>query len=569
MIINKINATFKVATLSLALALTSCGGDKSEETKTGDGETSAALKQGSAYNMFTNTENKLGIFSLNLREILDKMNLDNQELPPEIAVGYAVAKPFTTSEYLGLNIDKPIYGLITVDAYGEPEFIAYTIEVLDTKKFKSVLGMTGMSSMIQEIDVNGESFSSISENGVSILWDNKDMLAVVSAKGSDTEEFTKSLLSFRGVDGPDSPELTSYFSRSDDMNAIYLMKDLAKMLENNPDTKNMPESYTAMMQEGSSVMSVNFNAGELVMANEISAENFKNSEFNMFNAKSIDPSFNNYMTNDKLVAAGMLSINMEVIASMVSMFGLSENDLAGFKMETGMELVDFLNLASGEFALSFNGMETKSEQIDMSEFADMYSEMTQEQMELVSMTMNNEPMPSIVFTAGIKDSTAVGKMIRIKPIVTSENGYYSNGKDAYMVLKEDKLIVTTSQAAAAFFGSGSTYPAYQLPGDIDGSKNAFGFMNTTKESLPNGFVNMLMENKEGQMAMEYLNQLESITGEFEFDGMKISVKTIDKSKNILEYIVNAVTLGIKQEMQMTEATMETEWDDSEYEGESF
>jgi hypothetical protein len=232
-------------------------------------------------------------------------------------------------------------------------------------------------------------------------------------------------------------------------------------------------------------------------------------------------------------------------------------------------LVDFLNLASGEFALSFNGMETKSEQIDMSEFADMYSEMTQEQMELVSMTMNNEPMPSIVFTAGIKDSTAVGKMIRIKPIVTSENGYYSNGKDAYMVLKEDKLIVTTSQAAAAFFGSGSTYPAYQLPGDIDGSKNAFGFMNTTKESLPNGFVNMLMENKEGQMAMEYLNQLESITGEFEFDGMKISVKTIDKSKNILEYIVNAVTLGIKQEMQMTEATMETEWDDSEYEAEAY
>lgn len=517
-----------IALLLLGIfVLSSCG----EEDKTEN------LKHSTRYNMMSSIDHLAVIGSIDLIKIIEKSGFEsNPDLPMEASAGYKMmVKDKLDSEKTGIELSGNNHFAVSMIDPEKPEFVMFTAKITNPENAKLTIQDLLKGTYTKE-EIDGDPYEFVVEDEVAVGWDNEDLVIVFSQE-NEAKTIAKDLLLARFTDGSDEDMgMEAYLEQEDDMNMYVRVGNSADFLKAQ-DTE-IPEGLMDALKDAYYVGTGNFEEGEIVFDWNIHADEIKNSEYNALAADAISESFLNYLTNDKLIAFGTASINMDAIFNALDFAQSKDFSFDEIEEETGLTREMMQEMFTGEFAISFVDILYEEVEVAASEddfFGDAYS--------------YNEEMPLVVFTAGISDSTKIGELLRASGETKVMHGVYQMDKDAFIVLQADKFIITTDQTTATYLASGQSFKTYNVAGGSAGDKPLFGYLNTDMSKIPSGLMKMA-ENEEGQMALEFMGLFESVQFNGEFEQMEFKAIMNNKTENSLKVITDYILKQVKEKQMI-------------------
>ncbi len=518
----------QLMTLSMVVVLSSCNSEEDE----------AYLKNSTRFNMLSSVDNLMLVGSIDLVGLIEKSDFENnKDAPFEATAGFKMlVKGNIDPELTGIDITGNNHFAMSMKDE-EPDYILYTAKITNQEKVKKTLkDLNVFKGDYKKEEVGSRVYEYLSDKDMTVGWDDKDIVIVVGRK-IDTEKKVKELLKARFVDAKENVPLDDYLKQVDDMNVFVNIETAMTIAKNSKEGKNVTKEMLDMSKGAYYIGTGNFNKGEIVYEMNIFGEKLKGSKYNAIGENPVSDSFMKYLTNDKLIAFGTASINMEALFNAVYMADNKEFDMKEVEDATGMNKQELSEILTGEFSLCLQ--DVISEKVSYASLEDMEDDFFDEEM----YTYNTEK-PIVVFAAGVSDTTKIGSLLREKGKVEVMNGVYKADKDAYIVFSDKKMIVTTDEVTANFFASGNTYTSYTLPAASSLDKPLYGFYNTDVTKMPNGFLKMA-ETEEGQMALEFANLFELVDFHGDFNKMSFTVKMKNKSDNALKVITDYVLSVVK------------------------
>jgi len=526
-----IRSSVKLLSLSFVLALSSCGDEASD---------AANLKHSPEFNMISSIDDLAMVYSIDIVKMIEKTEFDkNTDMPAIIKMGWATqVQPKLEPENSGVILagNNPIAMSIGED--GEPNFIMATLKVVDPSKVESILDELGVFSGNVKSTGNGDDMLyTVEDHDVALVWDSKNLVGVFSEKESPLE-IAKKLLDARFVDAEDNEGLEGYLAQTDDWNVYYDFKSLQKLTNNRTYTGGeISEEMSAKMDGAYTISKGNFEEGEIKFEIDVHAPQLIESEYNVLSQKAISQDFLNYLTPNKLLSFGTLSLNMENLFTIIEMGNPEEYTDENVKRETGLSKAEIESIFSGEFAFSLIDIVQEKVVVTSGEddFFDDYSYETE--------------TPAIVVTLGLNDSTQLGALLRgNEDKFKYENGYYKLDDDAFLVLTKDKAIITIDSASADFFKAGGNFTAYKLNNGKQVTTSMFGFINTDVDNYPKGVLKLIDESgKEAQMTKDFIRLFEDITFEGDFIHSEFVMKMNNKDDNALKVIMDFLVDNFKDQ----------------------
>jgi hypothetical protein len=504
----------------------SCG----EEDKTEN------LKHSTGYNMISSIDHLALVGSIDLISLIEKSGFEaNPDLPMEASAGYKMMiKDKLDAEKTGIDLTGNNHFAISMVEADEPEYVMFTAKVTNPENAKATVQDLLKGDYSTE-EVDGDNYEFVVEDEVAVAWDAND-LVIVFSEDQNAKDIAKELLQARYVDGPDEDNgMEAYLEQADDMNAYVRVENSVDFLE--AQNTDIPEEFLGALEGAYYIGTGNFNNGDIVFEWNIHAEGVKNSEFNALAADAIHESFMDYLTNDKLIAFGTASVNMDAIFHAIEYAQNEEFSFEDIEEETGLSREMMQEMFTGEFAISFADIIQEEVVIEASEddfFEDSYS--------------YSSEVPLVIFTAGIGDSTQIGEFLRMTGKAEINNGVYKMDKNAFVVMHGDKLILTSHQATAEQLATGMPFKTYTIPTGASTGKPLFGYVNTDLTQIPEGLMKMA-SNEEGEMALEFMGLFESVQFNGEFERMEFRAAMNNKTDNSLKVITDFV-LKLVKEKQM-------------------
>ncbi len=531
--------TFKILTTTLVvclLILSSCGSDAEDKE--------ANLKNSTRFNMISAVDNLAVVGSVDLITMIEKSDFEhNKDVPFEVLAGFKMfVKGNIDAELTGLELKGNNHFAVSMKEE-EPEYVMFTAKVTNKEKIKQTLTNLKLSKgEYTKEEIEGKEYEFISEKNVTAMWDDKDFIVVASQK-EETKKIAQKLLLARYIDAQENQNLDTYLKRVDDMNIFVNLESIMKSAKNTKEGKQISGEVLEMFNDAYYVGTGNFNAGEIVFDMNVYADKVKNSEYNALSKEVVSKTVFNYLSNDKLLAFGVASLDMSAIFNAMNLVPENEFNMSDIEKVTGMSQTELKELLTGDFSVSI--MDIKSQEVTST--YDAYSE-DDDFFEEETYTYQ-QTMPLVVFTVGIKDSSKIGSLLRMSGELIFENGVCKLEKDAYLTMNEEKLILSTDLETATFFAKGNKFKAFSLPSSTQMEKPVYGFYNTDVTQMPKGVLK-LAETEEGQMALEFSNLFESVDFNGDFERMAFTVKLKNKSDNALKVITDFVLSVTKNKQFM-------------------
>lgn len=495
------------------------------------------LKHSTRYNMISSVDHLAVIGSIDLLKIIEKSGFEsNPDLPMEASAGYKMmVKEKLDPEKTGIDLSGNNHFAVSMVDPEKPEFVMFTAKVTNPENAKLTVQDLLKGTYTKE-EIDGDTYEFVVEDDVAVGWDNEDLVIVFTEK-NEAKTIAKDLLLARYVDGADEDNgMEAYLEQEDDMNMYVRVENSVDFLK--AQDADIPEDFLSSLGDAYYIGTGNFNDGEIVFDWNIHAEDIKNSEFNALAADAINKSFLNYLTSDKLIAFGTASINMDAIFNALDFAQSKDFSFEELEEETGLTREMMEELFTGEFAISFVDILSEEVVVEAAEddfFEDSYS--------------YSSEVPLVIFTAGIKDSTQIGELLRASGEAKVMNGVYQMDKDAFIVFHGDKFIITTDLSTAEYLASGQSFKPYQTAGVDGGDKPLFGYVNTDLNQIPDGLRKMA-ENEEGEMALEFMGLFESVQFNGEFEQMEFKAIMNNKGENSLKIITDYILKQVKEKQMI-------------------
>ncbi len=515
------------------LVLSSCGEDDKTEN----------LKHSTRYNMISSIDHLAIVGSVDLLKLIDKSGFEsNPDLPPEASAGYKMmVKGKLDPDKTGIDLSGNNHIAVSMVNPEKPEFVMFTAKVTNPDNAKSTVQDLFKGSYASE-EVDGDTYHFVTDDEIVVAWDGSDLVLVFS-ENEEPKKIAKDLLLARYVDGNDDDKgMEAYLEREDDMNAYIRVNNTVDFLQ--AQNTEFPEEVLSALEEAYYIGSGNFNKGEIVFEWDIYADELKNSEFNALAAEPINESFYNYLTNDKLIAFGMASINMDAIFSALEFAQNDDFSFDKFEDETGLSKEIMQQMFTGEFALSFVDIKMGQSNTEMVKAVESIDDFFQEE----SYSYDKE-VPVLVFSAGVTDTAKLGELLRASGEAKVMNGIYQMDKDAFITFHADKLIVTSDLETAQSLAGGATFKSYALPASANNGSPLFGFVNTDPLKIPEGLLKMA-SNEEGEIALEVLEMFESVQFNGAFEHMEFKIDMANKTENALKVITDYILKQVKEKQMI-------------------
>lgn len=517
--------TYLTALILGTLLLTSCGGDKDKE---------ADIKNTTQFNLISAVDNLAVVGSIDLVTMIEKSDFEHsKDVPFEVLAGFKMfVKGNIDAELTGVELKGNNHFALSMKGE-EPDYVLFTAKVTNKEKVKQTITKLKISKgEYSKEDIKGKEYEFITEKNITLMWDDKDFI-VVASQNEDTKKIAQNLMQSRYIDAPENSSLDTYLKRKDDMNIFVNLETLMQATKNTKDGQNITKEMLDMFESAYYVGSGNFNAGEIVYDMNIYADKVKSSEFNALSKEAVSKTVFNYLTNDKLLAFGAVSLDMNAIFNALNLVPKNEFNMSDIELVTGMSQSQLKELLTGDFSVSvldIKSREVKSTYEAYSDDDDFFEE------EFYSY---QKTMPLVVFTVGIKDSSKIGSLLRMSGELTFDKGVCKLDEDAYLTINEEKMILTTDIQTAVFFAQGNKFKTFSLPSSTKMEKPVYGFYNTDVTQMPKGILK-IAETEEGQMALEFSNLFESVDFNGDFERMVFSAKLKNKSDNALKVITDFI-----------------------------
>ncbi len=527
-----IRSSFKLLSLSFALALTSCGEEVAD---------AKVLKHSPEFNMISGIDNLAIVYTVDIVNIIEKTAFDkNADMPAIVKMGWATqVQPKLKPENSGVILagNNPI--AMSMGEDGEPAYIMTTLKVVDASKVGSMLDELGvLNANIKSTGSGDDILYTVEDDEVALVWDSENLVGVYSTKESSMK-IAKELLDIRYVDGADNEGLEGYLNQEDDWNVYYDFKTLQKFTSHKNYTGGeLSEEMLAKMEGAYTITKGNFEAGEIKFEVDVHAPQMIESEYNVLSQKTISEEFLNYLTPDKLLSFGTLSLNMDNLFTVIEMSSQEEYTDENVKRETGLSKKEIESIFSGEFAFSLIDVIQEKVVINASD-DDFFEE---------EFTYQTEK-PSVVVTLGLNDSTMLGALLRSnEDKFEYHNGYYKLDDEAFLVLTENKAIITIDTTMAAFFKSGDRFALYKIKNGKQIKTPMYGFVNTDVDNYPEGVLKLINDSGvEAQKIKDFIRLFDDVSFEGDFVHSEFVVKMKNKQDNALKVIMDFLVNEFKDE----------------------
>lgn len=518
-----IKSSFFLLFAGMATLLTSCGGGDS------------GPKHSPEFNMVSSVKNPTAIVSYDLMGMMEKSKvMHSEELPFEIKMMMNVYfdKMFS-SKSMGLKLEGNNHVVIAADEQGEFDYGFIMLNVLEQSKIKK-----GIKEFIKGKTEEEEGINYLTDkySGAVAAWDSLNFVFAFSEEENiDLKGKTKSILGSRYIDGPDNKELEAFLNREDDMNAFVYLDRWAKMADAADENFKMDEDLMKLYDKGYMVASGNFDEGKIVFEMNVYADALKNSKYNVLSKGPISDEYLSYLSDDDLVMFGTANLDIDALFDILFQDEKMKIEFEDKMKESGLDELAIREIFTGEIAASLIDVEMKAnpyyeeamETLDDDFFADMEFNYVPKEL----------PHPKFITTIGIKNSKKLETVINLIPGIVNTGSYYSV-EDGFIVIKNNKLFVTSNKDLAERLANGEKLKPYSIEGGI--KDPLYGYFNSDLSSLPDGFKNMIKDNggDSGEESLKFFNEVENINFSGSFDHIKFEVILKDKTTNSLELIVS-------------------------------
>jgi len=514
--------------LFILLQVSACDEEESEDK----------LKHSAEFNMISSVDNVIALASYDFLKVMDESQIKNSEhVPIEFRM---MIKAYTgmalNSDKMGFNLEGNNHIVFVGGEKGQIDYGFLTAEVNNKKRVKK-----GLKEYIKGSPKEKDGFMFLEDkyNNMVAGWDSAHVVIAYSdSEDKDLVAQITSILKARAKDGKDNKDLENYLGRDDDMNYFVFMDEMMDFAKDADENNQFNEEYLALFDGVYLQGSGNFEVGEIVFEMDmLNGDALKNSEYNTIGSNPVSADFLNYVTDNNLLFFGTAALNMDAMFSMMDMVESKEDPFGELK-KLGFSEDQLKTMFTGEVALSVidvsmmaNPLKAQLDELVEEEddfFADMES----------GYVPSEIPMPKIVLSVGLNDTNGLVSLLNTGGEML-EGGYFQVEEMTYVVLTPDKLILTTSEAAAQLFGSGGKYPTYNMDGGASIDAPLFGHFNVKQENLPEGITNVLTEML-GEGTADILGMFESVNFSGSIDGAKMTIIMKNKSDNAAKVMVDEI-----------------------------
>jgi hypothetical protein len=512
--------------LCIALATVQCKEDEPE------------IKNNPRFNMLSAIDNLMLVGSVDFKALMEKSDFENSpNFNMEMKMLYKmVMKDMMDSELIGIQLEGNNHFAVGQKDGDENPIIVFTAPVLKADKIKN--GVKDVVKGKYAAPDKDEKYHYLEDKGMCMAWDEKDMIIVAQDFGNaDVKAEAKRLLDARYTDAPENVILDSYLKRSDDMN-IYVDVNKALELASKQAGMTISEEYAATFKDAYYVAYGNFEVGSISFQYELNAPNFVKSDYNFVGSKAASADYLNYISpNNKLIGFISSSINISALFDlMIAADPGFQYEIEDFEKRMGISVSQLKNIFDGEMAMSIVDMVVPNEMAATTgdDFLDEY--------------YSAEPQPKLIITFGIKDEATLKGILDATPDLIQKSGYYI-ANDAFIVIKGNKLVISTEESVCMEIVEKGKLAAYDLPGGTAINTPVFGFMNANTSRIPDGMLGMAAD-EQGQAALEFLDLFEAITvtGTIEKAEGKAVLK--DKTNNALKVMVDYILAAVNKDVQL-------------------
>ncbi|MBX7093878.1 MAG: DUF4836 family protein [Flavobacteriales bacterium] len=385
------------------------------------------------------------ILSLKAQEILDKSGMsDGAVFPGAFKMIFAEMIDYVTdSEKTGIDFSGKSFVLADINDEGTIESVVTVFNLKDPEAFAKLIRE---DMEVEPAEKNDYHYVISPKNEMAICWYKKfGMFIMTDPNNFDiTKEQMEKLMDEKMaqsiVETEPNENYATFLKEDADFSAMIFSGDMMKL--GNREARGKEKEQLANLIEtfdGSyTYYTVSFETDKISakMINHLSDK--AKAKTKDLTKKGVDPSTLSFLTNDKLFGFFSLSLSPSNFMSFIESVDPEEisKEKNQFSEKTGIAFNDLVNSFTGDFAMSFVGMEEVEKSYEYQDEAGKTQTETYK---------SNEPLFSV--SLGIKGDLLKSMVDTMPDLTKSENGVYKN-RDAYMVFTPGKLYISNSESLA-------------------------------------------------------------------------------------------------------------------------
>ena len=484
------------------------------------------------------------ISSVDLLTVLDKSDLINSSsLPDEYKVMSAYVQNTLKAENLGLKLEGNIHAVVVSDKKGNFDYLFFMADVVNAKKLgKNLKFLIGGKKEVDDFNFL------TTNNGIVLGWDNDNLIGVLKNPLSQSNENTKAivsrLLNLRIDKVSPIDNIDDYFNRKDDLNALILLQNYAKM------TASLAGINLSSVANDQLLISGNFNAGNISFESTIFSTNINGLTF--LKNQPLDPQYMNYLSdNGRLISFLQANLAMDEfinhsdfltqyepiiqeINAILSPSNLSFNDVKGlFNGEFSMSLIDFEVALEDELNEDlFSSFSSEDDDFfnDVSEddFYDFYDNYDNEK---------NAVNAKFLFVLGIKNIDALIAIAKENNFDLSQENIIEIDSETAILLKDNKLYLGNPISLMQQIKSANSLATFKHSQTI--SSPVYGYINSDTSLMPINFNNYI-KSEMGTSFYGLINQVKLVSFQGSGNSYSFDVELKNNSENSLKIIVEGI-----------------------------
>lgn len=484
------------------------------------------------------------ISSVDLLTVLDKSDLINSSsLPDEYKVMSAYVQNTLKAENLGLKLEGNIHAVVVSDKKGNFDYLFFMADVVNAKKLgKNLKFLIGGKKEVDDFNFL------TTNNGIVLGWDNDNLIGVLKNPLSQSNENTKAivsrLLNLRIDKVSPIDNIDDYFNRKDDLNALILLQNYAKM------TASLAGINLSSVANDQLLISGNFNAGNISFESTIFSTNINGLTF--LKNQPLDPQYMNYLSdNGRLISFLQANLAMDEfinhsdfltqyepiiqeINAILSPSNLSFNDVKGlFNGEFSMSLIDFEVALQDELNEDlFSSFSSEDDDFfnDVSEddFYDFYDNYDNEK---------NAVNAKFLFVLGIKNIDALIAIAKENNFDLSQENIIEIDSETAILLKDNKLYLGNPISLMQQIKSANSLATFKHSQTI--SSPVYGYINSDTSLMPINFNNYI-KSEMGTSFYGLINQVKLVSFQGSGNSYSFDVELKNNSENSLKIIVEGI-----------------------------
>lgn len=394
--------------LSLFLFSAACG----QKSKSASEEAARKLTSHTAPEM---------LFSVSIAQLLDKSGVkDGSSLPPFSSLLFGEKLAYLQDENKsGIRFSDRLYVLTWFDENRQWHTNSFIFGICHASRFATLLEKEGKGGKATK--KNGFRYLTFSAENVSIAW-NEDYAIAVRVNG-ESEKNTEILLWEQIAFIQKTPEKTDsayldFFAGTADICWFRKIKH--------------PSSAGAEKMESRTTGSLHFETDRIVLRSQLTQEGAGKTP--IFSDHSVPEEYLGLLS-DKGLPWGFATASVPLVSSFGHLKGyqpeIADSLAAQVRVNTGLALQDLMQWFSGDFALSFAGM-------DFTTTPNFTGFSRKAEAKRVNFVFH--------LTAGLLDEAAVKQVLDTFPNVTAYDSYYRYDTTHYLVVKAGKLFISNSES---------------------------------------------------------------------------------------------------------------------------